>query len=105
VDLRRQPRVAAQYRVVVRHAGSEASGTTENLSERGAMVSVITTPPMWPSDVVEIDIELPGIGLITHAATVRWVSSVLPGMTGIELNGPILPEFLAHVARLLEGLG
>lgn len=89
----------------MRHAGSEASGTTENLSERGTMLSVTIQPPMWPGDVIELDLELPGIGLITHAATVRWVSSVLPGMTGVELVAPILPEFLAHVALLLADQG
>jgi hypothetical protein len=100
-DQRAQHRVAVQYRLVVRHAGLEGRGTTENLSDRGAMLSVDIDPPLAPGDLVELDLELPGLGLITVAAHVRWTSTVLPGMTGIEFTPPVLPELLGHIAQLV----
>jgi hypothetical protein len=81
-DQRLQHRIAAQYRLVIRHAGLEGRGTTENFSDRGAMLSVDIDPPLAPGDLIEIDLELPEHGWITIAARVRWTSTVLPGMTG-----------------------
>ncbi len=100
-DLRTQPRVAVHYRLIVRHAGLEGRGHTENLSERGAMISVDMDPPLSPGDPLQLDLELPQIGPITVAAIVRWASTVLPGMTGVEFDPPILPELIAHVAMLI----
>ena len=100
-DLRTQPRVAVHHRLIVRHAGFEGRGQTENLSERGAMISVDIDPALSPGDPLELELELPQVGPICVAATVRWVSAVLPGMTGIEFDPPILPELLAHIASLL----
>jgi hypothetical protein len=102
VDHRGQHRIAVQYRLVVRHAGLEGHGATENLSDRGAMVSVDIDPPLAPGDLVELDLDLPGLGLITVRARVRWTSTVLPGMTGVEFIPPVLPELLVHVAQLVH---
>lgn len=97
-----QQRIAVNYRLVIRHAGLEGRGTTENLSDRGAMVSVDMDSPLTPGDLLELDLELPGLGLITVGARVRWTSTVLPGMTGIEFIPPVLPELLGHVAQILH---
>lgn len=101
-DQREQHRIAAQYRLVIRRAGLEGHGTTENLSERGAMLSVAIDPPLTPGDRVELDLDLPGLGLITVGARVRWTSAVLPGMTGVEFIPPVLPELLGHIAQLVH---
>lgn len=100
-DLRTQPRVAVHHRLIVRHAGFEGRGHTENLSERGAMISVDIDPALVPGDPLELELELPDVGPICVLATVRWVSAVLPGMTGIEFDPPILPELLAYIAAQL----
>lgn len=102
-DQREQHRIAVHYRLVIRHAGLEGHGTTENLSDRGAMLSVDIDPPLAPGDLVELDLDLPGLGLITVNARVRWTSTVLPGMTGIEFTLPVLPELLGHIAQLIHG--
>jgi hypothetical protein len=101
-DLRTQARVAVHHRLIVRHAGFEGRGHTENLSERGAMISVDVEPALVPGDSLEIELELPHIGPISVPSTVRWVSAVLPGMTGIEFDPPILPELLAYIASLVR---
>lgn len=74
---------------------------TENLSERGAMLSVDIDPPLAAGDELELALELPGNGVVTIQARVRWTSTVLPGMTGVEFIPPVLPELLAHVAQIL----
>jgi hypothetical protein len=102
-DLRVQHRVAVHYRLIVRHAGLEGRGTTENLSDRGAMLSVDIDPSLVPGDDIELDLDLPGLGTITVGARVRWTSTVLPGMTGIEFTPPVLPELLGHIAQLVHG--
>ena len=65
------------------------------------MISVDIDPALVPGDPLEIELELPHIGPICVPATVRWVSAVLPGMTGIEFDPPILPELLAYIASQL----
>ena len=100
-DLRTQARVAVHLRLTVRHAGFEGRGHTENLSERGAMISVDIDPALSPGDLLELELELPHIGPVTVPASVRWASAVLPGMTGVEFEPPILPELLAYIASLL----
>lgn len=94
--------MAVHYRLSVRHEGFEGRGNTENLSERGAMLSVDIDPALGPGDVLELELELPQVGPITVPVTVRWVSAVLPGMIGVEFDPPILPELLAHIATLLD---
>ncbi len=94
-------RLEVHYPVIVRHAGIEGPGVTENLSERGCMLSVDIEPPLQAGDLVELVLELPGAGPITVGAHVRWASSVLPGMTGIEFKQPTAPELLGHIAQLL----
>ena len=101
MDLRRQPRVGAHYRVIVRHAGFAGHGQTENLSERGAMLSLDLDTGLTPGDRVELEIDLPQVGRIQLTATVRWVSAVLPGINGVEFCAPVAPELLAHIASLL----
>ena len=102
-DQRSQLRVAVHYGLTVRHEGREGRGKTENLSERGAMISVEFEPPLTPGDEIDLDIELDGLGTITVPASVKWASTVLPGMTGIEFDPPVLPELIGHIAQLLAG--
>ncbi len=94
------------YPLVIRHAGLEGHGTTENLSDHGGMLSVDIDPdihpPLVPGDLVELDLELPGLGPCTIGARVQWTSTVLPGMTGVEFVPPVLPELLGHIAQLLH---
>ena len=99
-DARKQPRVAVHYRLILRRAGIEGRGTTENLSERGAMLSVDIDPPLAAGETCEIDLELPSAGLVTVRATVRWASAVLPGMVGVEFGMGVPPELVAHLAQL-----
>lgn len=99
-----QQRVAVQYRLIVRRAGIEAPGMTENLSERGSMLSVDIDPPLAPGDRVELVLDLPGAGPIRVGASVRWTSSVLPGMAGVEFTQPAPPQLIGHVAQLLLAL-
>ena len=47
-----------------------------------------------------VELELPEVGPIELRARVRWTSSVLPGMTGVEFTPPVAPELLGHVAQL-----
>lgn len=85
---------------MVRHGGIERPGVTENLSERGSMLSVDIDPPLVPGDDVELEIELPEVGPTQQRARVQWTSSVLPGMTGVEFTPPVAPELLGHLAQL-----
>ena len=66
------------------------------------MISVDIAPALTPGDAIELDLEIPGLGAITVRASVRWTSTVLPGMTGIEFTPPVLPEFLGYIAQLLD---
>jgi len=92
------------YRLLVRHQGREGRGSTENLSERGAMLSVDIDPALSASDELELELELPQVGSLTVRATVRWASAVLPGMIGVEFDAPIQAELLAHFAMLVMQL-
>ena len=89
------------YRLVVHHAGVEGHGSTENLSDLGAMVSVDIDPPLSAGAEIRVDIDIPTLGFTRIPARVRWISSVLPGMAGIEFTPPVAPELLAHIAQLL----
>jgi len=95
--------VAVHYRVAVRHAGREARGTTENLSERGAMLSVEIDPPLAAGDPLALALSLPDGTVIGFGGRVCWVSSVLPGMAGIEFDLPMPEVLVGHIRELLEG--
>ncbi|KIG16243.1 hypothetical protein DB30_04703 [Enhygromyxa salina] len=101
-DLRAQLRVAVHYRLSLRRAGVEGRGTTENLSERGAMVSLDIDPPLAAGEEIALEIELPGYGSLVVPSKVRWASTVLPGMTGVEFTLPVPPVLLAHIAELVN---
>lgn len=100
-NLRTQARVAVHYRVAVRHAGREARGITENLSERGTMLSVEIHPPLGPGDVITLDMSLPNGSQVSVGAHVRWVSSVLPGMVGVEFDAPMPTALAEHIEHML----
>jgi hypothetical protein len=101
-DLRAQLRVAVHYRLSLRRGTREGRGTTENLSERGAMVSVEIDPPLSAGDDIDLEIDLPEQGRVSVPAKVRWASTVLPGMTGVEFTLPVAPQLLAHIAQLVS---
>lgn len=75
---------------------------TENLSERGAMISVELEPPPEAGDALALELELPGVGPVALNVSVRWASAVLPGMIGIEFEQPVPPELLVHIQHLLS---
>jgi hypothetical protein len=94
--------VAVQYRLTARLGDREGRGLTENLSERGAMISVELEPPPEAGDELELELELPGVGPVTVSTSVRWASAVLPGMIGAEFEQPVPPELLVHIQHLLN---
>ncbi len=100
-NLRTQSRVAVHYRVAVSHCGREARGTTENVSERGAMLSVDMTPSLCAGDAVQLGLTLPDGSSISASGRVRWVSSVLPGMVGVEFDLPMPVALVDHIEQML----
>jgi hypothetical protein len=95
--------VAVHYRVAVRLASrtGEARGTTENLSDCGTMLSVEIDPPLSAGDLVQLAISLPGGPVVSVGGLVRWVSSVLPGMVGVEFELPMPVALVEHVEQML----
>ncbi len=89
------------YRVTVRCGAREGRGTTENLSERGAMLSVDMDPPLGSTDVVDVTITLPDGTDVRARGRVRWASSVLPGVVGVEFDEPVDEELASHVQESL----
>lgn len=90
VDNRREPRLRAHWRVELRWAEGAAEGTTENLSARGAMLSVVDDPALETGEPVRVTLHLPGDGgSIEVGARVRWVSEMLPNTLGIEFDEPL----------------
>jgi hypothetical protein len=90
--------------LTVRHVGlqgSQARGQTENVSERGAMISVDIDPPLAAGDRIELDLEFDWPKRDRVGATVRWASAVLPGMVGVEFDSPIEPEITTKLAKLI----
>ncbi|MCA9680812.1 MAG: PilZ domain-containing protein [Myxococcales bacterium] len=100
-DTRKRPRAAVHYRLAVRHGSNEGVGLTENLSDRGAMVSLELDPPPPSGAALQLDLEVPGVGTLRLTGSVRWVSGVLPGIVGVEFDSPIPPELTLHVHALL----
>jgi hypothetical protein len=96
--------VAVHHRVAVRIGGREARGVTENLSERGTMLSVEIEPPLVTGDVVRLAISLPDGATMNVGGVVRWVSTVLPGMVGVEFEPPIPAALAEYVERMLADL-
>jgi len=90
------------YRLIVRDGSREGRGSTENVSERGAMISIDLDPPLRAGGEITLDVELPERGFVQIPARVRWISSVLPGMAGIEFLPPVNSELVAHIAQLLN---
>jgi hypothetical protein len=66
------------------------------------MVSVDIDPPLSAGDEIDLEIELPEQGSVSVPAKVRWTSTVLPGMTGVEFTLPVAPRLLAHIAELVS---
>ena len=93
------------YRVILHRDTNAGRGATENLSEYGAMLSVEINPPLEPGDVLGVELHLPG-GAVQLRARVKWASTVLPGMVGVQFEQPLAPEYLVHYAELIsEGMG
>ena len=86
-EQRRDVRVKLHCAIRVRFDGDEVEGSTDNVSLRGAMISVPEDTPIERGHVVEVTFELPGAsGPTTCKATVRWSSMVLPGVLGLEFR-------------------
>lgn len=66
------------------------------------MVSVEIEPALVSGERIELIVDLPG-SPCTIAAIVRWTSSVLPGMTGIEFEEPVPAALTNHVRMLISG--
>lgn len=92
MDQRRHVRIRAHWAVSVTWSSGSARGLTENLSALGAMLSCEDEPPVATGEKVSVSIQLPGNGRAFElAATVRWVSEMLPNTMGIEFD-EALPE-------------
>ena len=83
--------------------GRRFVGTTENLSVRGAMMTVPDIDPVLRrGDRVEVSFDLPGLPEpILCSAVVRWVSSVLEDMVGVEFDR----QLDADARKILELFG
>lgn len=102
-ELRTRPRVAVHYRLTLRNDQREGGGSTENVSERGAMLSTDIDPPLSSGEAIEVEFDLPERGKVKVDASVVWTSTVLPGMVGIEFTPPIPEALASHIQRLLAG--
>lgn len=65
------------------------------------MLSVEIEPPLIAGDVVQLEISLPDGSVVAVGGLVRWVSSVLPGMVGVEFELPMPAALVEHVERML----
>ena len=54
------------------------------------MLSVEIDPPLGAGDVVQLAITLPDGAVVVVGGRVRWASSVLPGMVGVEFDPPMI---------------
>lgn len=73
--------------ISLRWSDGQASGETDNVSERGVMLSLgdPPEPPLARGDVVRLTFSLPGVDAPCRVdAQVRWNSAVLPGVLGLE---------------------
>ena len=88
---RRDERIKLHREISVSHVVGRFVGTTENLSVRGAMLTVPgIDPEPERGDRVEVSFTLPGLpDPIVRGAIVRWVSTVLEDMIGIEFDEPL----------------
>lgn len=65
------------------------------------MLSVELDPPLVSGDVVRLEFMLPEGATLDAPGRVRWVSSVLPGMIGVEFDVPMPTALRKHVEALL----
>nr|WP_255216748.1 PilZ domain-containing protein [Pseudenhygromyxa sp. WMMC2535] len=99
--MRTRPRVAVNYELAVRLGERVGRGETENVSDIGAMISVQLEPPPEAGEVLALVVDIPALGAIEVEAVVRWVSTVLPGMVGVEFEQPVPTALAVHVEGLL----
>ena len=70
--------------------GKRLTGTTENLSVEGAMITVPSSVPLPPGTRLQLRFELPrgseGPLPIETSASVIWSSDVVPGLLGVEFT-------------------
>ncbi len=93
------------------NASGRYVGTTENLSVRGAMLTVPgIDPEPARGDRITVRFTLAGLpDPIERPAIVRWVSTVLEDMIGIEFDTPLdddarkLLELLARQEKAQDG--
>jgi len=91
IEQRRDVRVKVHCELSMRWsvaiATHDAVGHTDNVSERGAMVSFDAPVDVRRGDQVEVKFTLPGVpSPCKTLATVRWTSAVLPGVLGLEFS-------------------
>lgn len=99
VEQRRDRRVKVHREISLRWSTHFVVGHTDNISERGVMITLSQAPSLSRGDAVEVEFTLPGMANPCKSpATVRWISSVLPGVLGLEFARPLehdAREFLA----------
>lgn len=81
--------------------GRAIDGRTENLSARGAMLSVPEDHGLRAEQAVTLALHAPdGTGLNDASVTghVRWSSETLPEIVGVEFDGPLSPPWCAWLA-------
>jgi hypothetical protein len=82
--------------------GKRLTGTTENLSVEGAMITVPSSVPLPPGTHLELRFELPhGADTpvpVETGASVIWSSEVVPGLLGVEFS----PGLGTEAASALE---
>ncbi len=84
-EQRRDRRVKVHCEISLRWSTHLAIGRTDNISERGVMITLPRAPSLSRGDVVEVEFTLPGMAESCKTpATVRWSSAVLPGVLGLE---------------------
>lgn len=104
-DQRRDRRVKVHREISLRWSTHHVVGRTDNISERGVMITLPESPKLSRGEVVEVEFTLPGMTESCKTpATVRWSSSVLPGVLGLEFADALHVE-ARKVLALFEPTG
>ncbi len=93
-------RLPAAWTIQLTWEGGRASGQTENLTLGGAMVTLAAEPDIGSGTPVDATLDLPSGRSIALRGRVAWVSSVLPGLVGIEFGGETSDPF----SEAIDGL-
>jgi hypothetical protein len=99
-DKRTHRRLAAQWTVRLGVDGRTARGATENVSPAGAMLHVDMDPMPAAGQGVDLAFELPNGDAFDAQARIMWVSEILPGVLGVQIDDAPGSRFAAAVEAL-----